>query len=75
MAVLFCLGLMIHAVVFANGESMWAEDVVYHTTGYIKLPYADVVEPFEAWYDGKNRRSRQSYYDGLLHWIASVFLK
>lgn len=61
---LLLLGLLLQ---ISGGELLWKPDVVYHAKGTIKLPYADIVEPFEAWYDGKNMRSRQTYYNGMLH--------
>ena len=36
----------------------------YFTTGTIFLPYAEIEEPFEAWYDGPNQRSRIDLYGG-----------
>ena len=36
----------------------------YMAKGIINLPYAEIGEPFEAWYDGPNQRSRIDYYSG-----------
>ncbi|XP_076127252.1 digestive cysteine proteinase 2 isoform X2 [Alosa pseudoharengus] len=36
----------------------------YHVKGVISLPYAEIKEPFEAWYDLKGGRSRVDYYHG-----------
>lgn len=66
LAILLFIGFALQTT---SGSLLWKPDVVYHAKGYINLPYADIVEPFEAWYDGKNMRSRQSYYDGLLHFV------
>lgn len=35
---------------------------MYHVKGVISLPYAEIKEPFEAWYDLKGKRSRINYY-------------
>lgn len=32
--------------------------------GLLSLPYAEIKEPFEAWYDLKGNRSRIDYYHG-----------
>ncbi|KAK2574376.1 Counting factor associated protein D [Acropora cervicornis] len=52
---------------FAFGKSVslksppkWPD--AYSVEGILRLPYAEIVEPFEAWFDGKNRRSRIDYY-------------
>ncbi|XP_015757754.1 PREDICTED: counting factor associated protein D-like [Acropora digitifera] len=37
----------------------------YSVEGILRLPYAEIVEPFEAWFDGKNSRSRIDYYAGM----------
>lgn len=31
----------------------------------MKLPYADIAEPIETWYDGVNNHQRTEYYNGL----------
>ncbi|XP_070970469.1 digestive cysteine proteinase 1 [Oncorhynchus clarkii lewisi] len=36
----------------------------YHVKGVISLPYAEIKEPFEAWFDLKGRTSRIDYYHG-----------
>uniref|UniRef100_A0A6Q2XRF9 Peptidase C1A papain C-terminal domain-containing protein n=1 Tax=Esox lucius TaxID=8010 RepID=A0A6Q2XRF9_ESOLU len=36
----------------------------YHVKGVISLPYAEIKEPFEAWFDIKGRTSRIDYYHG-----------
>ena len=46
----------------------------YMAKGIINLPYAEIGEPFDAWYDASNKRSRIDYYSGklalniLCHW-------
>ena len=37
---------------------------VYTVSGVLMLPYAEIVEPFQAWFDGQNGRSRIDYYAG-----------
>ena len=36
----------------------------YHVKGVLKLPYGDIVEPFEAWYARDEKMSRIDYYGG-----------
>lgn len=36
----------------------------YSVKGVIQLPYAKIEEPFQAWVDLKNGKSRIDYYDG-----------
>ncbi|KAJ7304260.1 hypothetical protein JRQ81_011800 [Phrynocephalus forsythii] len=38
--------------------------VIYHVKGIINLPYAEIEEPFEAWYNLTGNKSRIEYYDG-----------
>ncbi|XP_055561357.1 digestive cysteine proteinase 1-like [Falco cherrug] len=37
---------------------------IYHVTGVISLPYAEIREPFEAWYNLTGGKSRIEYYGG-----------
>uniref|UniRef100_A0A669PGZ4 Counting factor associated protein D n=1 Tax=Phasianus colchicus TaxID=9054 RepID=A0A669PGZ4_PHACC len=37
---------------------------VYHVKGAISLPYAEIREPFEAWYNLTGEKSRIDYYNG-----------
>ncbi|XP_038614484.1 digestive cysteine proteinase 2-like isoform X5 [Tachyglossus aculeatus] len=37
---------------------------IYHVSGVLSLPYAEVREPFEAWVDVAGGRSRIQYYHG-----------
>ncbi|KAK0043948.1 digestive cysteine proteinase 2 [Biomphalaria pfeifferi] len=48
----------------------WAVDPpvykdTYKAEGFIRLPYAEIVEPFRAYLDTPNARSRVDYYDGI----------
>ncbi|XP_033013777.1 digestive cysteine proteinase 1-like [Lacerta agilis] len=38
--------------------------VLYHVKGVINLPYAEIEEPFEAWYNLTGNKSRIEYYNG-----------
>ncbi|KAK3730861.1 hypothetical protein QZH41_009981, partial [Actinostola sp. cb2023] len=37
----------------------------YHATGFLSLPFDDIVEPFEAWFAGDINMSRIDYYYGM----------
>ncbi|KAJ6663436.1 hypothetical protein lerEdw1_009515 [Lerista edwardsae] len=37
---------------------------VYHIKGVLKLPYAEIEEPFEAWFNATEGNSRIQYYQG-----------
>lgn len=57
---------------FAFGKSVRLESppkwpIAYSVEGILRLPYAEIVEPFEAWFDGKNGRSRIDYYAGMIN--------
>ncbi|XP_067948053.1 digestive cysteine proteinase 2-like [Watersipora subatra] len=43
-----------------------AWDSAYAVTGTLRLPYAELEEPFSAWYDGKKSRSRIDFYGGIV---------
>jgi hypothetical protein len=47
---------------FAPEPPVWPTS--YTAKGIINLPYAEIGEPFDAWYDGPNQRSRIDYYSG-----------
>ncbi len=38
----------------------------YSISGILSLPYAEITEPFRAWYDEEQYASRIDYYDGFL---------
>ena len=58
---IFCLG--------ANAASIkqkpFANLKKYSVAGIISLPYAEIEEPFRAWYDEDQFASRIDYYDGI----------
>ncbi|XP_045540360.1 digestive cysteine proteinase 1 [Papilio machaon] len=39
---------------------------VYTVKGLLVIPYAELHEPFYAWHDGKNGKSRIDYYGGMV---------
>lgn len=41
--------------------------VAYTVTGVLYLPYAEIEEPFQAWFDSPNKRSRIDYYGGKIN--------
>lgn len=41
----------------------------YSVSGVIELPYAEISEPFRAWYDSDQYASRIDYYDGMVSTI------
>ena len=42
----------------------WASS--YTVSGVLTLPYAEIKEPFYAYFDAKHRRSRIDYYGGVV---------
>lgn len=40
--------------------------------GVISLPYAEIKEPFEGWYDLQGKRSRIDYYHGEVFFFSSL---
>lgn len=44
----------------------------YTVKGTLYIPYAEIREPFYAWYDGTSGSSRIDYYGGMnkLHFIS-----
>ncbi|KAJ7304258.1 hypothetical protein JRQ81_011798 [Phrynocephalus forsythii] len=47
----------------------------YHVTGIIKLPYAEIEEPFEAWFNETGGKSRIQYYHGQVITYQFSFIK
>ena len=41
----------------------------YSISGILSLPYAEINEPFRAWYDADQYASRIDYYDGMVNTI------
>lgn len=44
------------------GPPVWG--IRYHVSGTLRLPYAQIEEPFVAWYDAVKNRSRVDFYGG-----------
>ena len=62
-AVAFCLlSYSLGKSLDVNSPPTWSN--VYTVSGVLMLPYAEIVEPFQAWFDGQNGRSRIDYYAG-----------
>ena len=47
---------------YAQDPPVFKESYVVNCV--LKLPYAEIVEPFTVHYDAKNKRSKIEYYDG-----------
>ncbi|XP_053668625.1 digestive cysteine proteinase 1 [Anopheles marshallii] len=52
------------AGVLATNPPKWPD--VYSVSGMLTIPYAEINEPFYAWYDKTNGRSRIDYYGGMV---------
>eukprot|EP00062_Callorhinchus_milii_P009980 gi/632954830/ref/XP_007893169.1/ PREDICTED: digestive cysteine proteinase 1-like [Callorhinchus milii] len=48
---------------------------IYHVSGILSLPYAEIREPFEAWYNLSGRVSRIEYYNGQVVTLQHGFVK
>jgi len=60
--VLFLIGFA--GTVFGTNPPKW--DPNYIVKGTLYIPYAEIAEPFYAWYDQHTRRSRIDYYGGMV---------
>lgn len=49
---------------FATNPPKW--DPIQNVRGTLYIPYAEIAEPFEAWYDQNTGRSRIDYYGGMV---------
>ena len=58
------LFLVLTSQAFADDPPLpdWPQQ--YSVAGVIQLPYANIKEPFQAWVDLTNNKSRIDYYDG-----------
>ncbi|XP_026881924.2 digestive cysteine proteinase 1-like [Electrophorus electricus] len=65
LAVLFCCASVLEATPLV-GRTVPDFGNTYHVKGLISLPYAEIKEPFEAWYDLEGKRSRIDYYHGMV---------
>ncbi|XP_067867119.1 counting factor associated protein D-like isoform X2 [Heterodontus francisci] len=48
---------------------------IYHVSGILSLPFAEIEEPFEAWYNLTGKVSRIDYYDGQVKTLQLGFEK
>lgn len=39
---------------------------MHHVKAVLYIPYAEIAEPFEAWFDKNTNRSRIDYYNGMV---------
>ncbi|XP_029514429.1 digestive cysteine proteinase 1-like isoform X1 [Oncorhynchus nerka] len=63
----YILTVLLWSVVATEGNALPSVPdfgKAYHVKGVISLPYAEIKEPFEAWFDLKGRTSRIDYYHG-----------
>ncbi|XP_050671601.1 digestive cysteine proteinase 1 [Leptidea sinapis] len=51
---------------FVSKDSPPQWNGVYTVKGLLTIPYAELHEPFYAWYDSKNGKSRIDYYGGMV---------
>lgn len=51
---------------YVCGSSAPIFSPTYIVSGELNIPYAELREPFRAWYDGPNDRSRIDYYGGMV---------
>jgi hypothetical protein len=68
--------LLVFAIVatLTNAANIVKEEITpfrdikcYSISGSISLPYAQIVEPFDAWYDAEQGASRIDYYGVRYH--------
>lgn len=56
--------IFISSVALATKPPRW--DPVHTVKGILYIPYAEIEEPFEAWFDRLTNRSRIDYYGGTV---------
>lgn len=59
-----CEDLQIKPLFVITFLSWVLRGLTFHITGVISLPYAEIQEPFEAWFHLKAKSSRIDYYHG-----------
>ena len=79
MKLFFITILFLLKIVLSNGMRLdpppkpkWPQKV--YAEGYLVLPYAELSEPFTAYYDGPGKRSRIDYYGGEYSRIQIQYL-
>ena len=60
------LGVLAFAIDLSVGSSVPKFSDHYYVEGVLALPYAEIKEPFVAFFDGPNNRSRIDYYGDLV---------
>ncbi|KAK6635157.1 hypothetical protein RUM44_000406 [Polyplax serrata] len=66
MCKLFCVLLFLVIVSVCNGRAFLKFSDSYTTKGTLHIPYAEIHEPFYAWYDFNTNSSRIDYYGGMV---------
>nr|NP_620470.1 cathepsin K1 [Drosophila melanogaster]AAF49777.1 cathepsin K1 [Drosophila melanogaster]AAM52734.1 RE18380p [Drosophila melanogaster]BAA86910.1 homologue of Sarcophaga 26,29kDa proteinase [Drosophila melanogaster] len=66
MQVFLALALLAGLAFSANATNPPKWDPNYIVKGTLYIPYAEIAEPFYAWYDKNTRRSRIDYYGGMV---------
>ncbi|XP_055594198.1 digestive cysteine proteinase 1 [Uranotaenia lowii] len=61
---LFVLVSCLAVAALATNPPKWPS--VYSISGILHIPYVEIDEPFYAWYDSENQRSRIDYYGGMV---------
>ncbi|XP_063629321.1 digestive cysteine proteinase 1 isoform X1 [Cydia splendana] len=59
-----CLAAAAAGYVDKQAPPQWSP--VYSVKGSLMIPYAELVEPFSAWFDSKNGKSRIDYYGQMV---------
>ncbi|XP_032524140.2 digestive cysteine proteinase 2 [Danaus plexippus] len=60
----FYLGSVVGLRIDKDNPPQWS--VVYTVKGLLNIPYAELHEPFYAWFDSKNGKSRIDYYGTMV---------
>jgi hypothetical protein len=65
-AVLLIVVQSVSSAPAAPGKTPFSNLKRYSVSGTLSLPYAEINEPFRAWYDSDQSASRIDYYNGEL---------
>lgn len=66
MRVVLALTLLVGLILSGDATNPPKWDPNYIVKGTLYIPYAEIAEPFYAWYDKNTRRSRIDYYGGMV---------
>jgi hypothetical protein len=66
---LACLAISLNVQAKSIKSQPFANLRRYSVSGVLSLPYAEINEPFRAWYDADQYASRIDYYDGMVNTI------